>query len=46
MADRQRRLLRLIEQATGKPAYAGDLPEEGVDVQSDDDCGEAEMTIS
>jgi hypothetical protein len=46
MADRQKRLLRLIEQATGKPAYAGEIAEEGEDVQGDEDSGEAEMTIT
>jgi hypothetical protein len=29
MADRQKRLLRLIEQATGKAPYMGTVPEEG-----------------
>lgn len=42
MADRQKRLLALIEQATGKAAYAGGVEEEGVDVDVDDDTGEAE----
>lgn len=32
MADRQRRLLRLIETATGKTAYAGNDPEEGEEI--------------
>lgn len=45
MADRQKRLLALIEQATGKEAYIGDAQEEGVDVESDEDTIEAEMTI-
>lgn len=40
MGDRQRWLLGLIEQATGKTAYTGDAPEEGVDV--DGDTAEAE----
>ncbi len=44
MADRQRRLLALIEQATGKAAYAGEGDEEGVDAESDDDAVEADMT--
>lgn len=35
MADRQQRLLKLIEQATGKSAYTGDAPEEGEDVGAD-----------
>ena len=46
MADRQKRLLGLIEQAMGKAAYAGDAVEEGVDVESDDDSAEADMTIA
>lgn len=46
MADRQKRLLALIEQATGKVAYAGDVKEEGEDVGADEDALEAEMTIS
>lgn len=46
MADRQKRLLELIEQATGKAAYAGDVQEEGEDVGADEDTLEAEMTIS
>jgi hypothetical protein len=39
-------LLRLIEQATGKPAYAGEVAEEGEDLQGDEDSAEAEMTIA
>jgi hypothetical protein len=45
MADRQKRLLGLIEQATGKAAYTGEVPEEGVDVGGDEDAFEAEMII-
>jgi hypothetical protein len=45
MADRQKRLLGLIEQATGKAAYAGLEQEEGVDVGADADTVEAEMVI-
>jgi len=45
MGDRQRRLLGLIEQATGKAAYTGDVPEEGMDVAGDADMVEAEMVI-
>ncbi len=37
MADRQKRLLCLIEQATGKEAYVGDVNDEGVEVEGDDD---------
>jgi hypothetical protein len=29
MRDRQRKLLRVIEEAMGKPAYDGEVPEEG-----------------
>jgi len=45
MADRQKRLLGLIEQATGKAVYAGVEQEEGVDVGADEDTVEAEMVI-
>lgn len=45
MADRQMRLLGLIEQATGKVAYTGAVPEEGLDVGGDADAVEAEMVI-
>lgn len=45
MADRQKQLLRLIEQATGKPAYAGEVAEEGEDIQGDEDSVEAGMTM-
>ncbi|MHB1014303.1 MAG: GmrSD restriction endonuclease domain-containing protein [Desulfurivibrionaceae bacterium] len=46
MADRQKRLLGLIELATGKAVYAGEAQEEGVDVEADADAIEAEMVIS
>lgn len=46
MVDRQKRLLALIERATGKEAYAGDVHEEGEDVEADDDTIEAELTIA
>ncbi|MER9330601.1 DUF262 domain-containing protein [Mesorhizobium sp. M0488] len=46
MADRQKRLLALIESAMGKEAYKGDVPEEGEDDERDDDGIEAEMTIA
>ncbi|WP_206535272.1 DUF262 domain-containing protein [Mesorhizobium sp. M7A.F.Ca.US.011.01.1.1] len=46
MAERQRRLLALIETAMGKEAYKGDVPEEGEDDERDDDGVEAEMTIA
>jgi hypothetical protein len=45
MVDRQKRLLALIEQATGKAAYVGGAQEEGDDVEGDDDTVEAELTI-
>lgn len=46
MVERQKRLLVLIEQATGKAAYSGDVLDEGVDVEADEDTVEAEMTLS
>lgn len=45
MADRQSRLLALIEQATGKSSYRGDVTDEGQDAEQDDDAMEAELTI-
>ena len=45
MADRQKRLLELIEQATGKTPYTGQVPEEGEDAETDPDEIEAEKTI-
>lgn len=46
MADRQKRLLDLIEQATGKASYSGDVPEEGEDDEADENTVEAEHTIA
>jgi hypothetical protein len=46
MVDRKQRLLALIEQATGKVAYAGTVPEEGEDAEADPDAIEAEKTIA
>ena len=46
MEDRQKRLLALIEQATGKAAYTGSVQEEGEDVEADEDTVEAERTIA
>ena len=46
MADRQKKLLSLIERATGNAAYTGDAPEEGEDVEADADTVEAEHTIA
>ena len=46
MVDRQRQLLSLIEQATGKTAYTGSVQEEGELVESDEDTVQAELTIA
>ena len=46
MADRQKRLLALIEQAMGKSAYSGEIKEEGEDGEDDEDTLEAELTIA
>jgi hypothetical protein len=46
MVDRQKRLLALIEQATGKAAYTGKVEEEGEDIEADEDTVEAELTIA
>jgi hypothetical protein len=46
MEDRQKRLLSLIERATGKASYTGSVPEEGEDVEADNDTVEAELTIA
>lgn len=46
MADRQKRLLVLIEQATGKAAYSGTVEEEGQDAEAEGDAAEAELTIA
>jgi hypothetical protein len=46
MDDRQKQLLTLIEQATGKGAYAGTVPEESEGVEIDEDAAEAELTIA
>jgi hypothetical protein len=45
MDDRQKRFLALIELATGKHAYSGPVPDEGEDVEDDDDA-ESGLTIS
>lgn len=45
MADRQKRLLALIEQATGKLSYSGGAQEEGESIEDDEDAVEAEFTI-
>jgi hypothetical protein len=41
MADRQKRLLALIEQATGKAPYSGNVEEEGEDVDADPETVES-----
>ncbi len=46
MEDRQKHLLVLIEQATGKVPYTGNVQEEGEDVEADEDTVEAELTIA
>ena len=46
MTDRQQQLLNLIEHATGKAAYAGSYPEEGIDLDLDEDDLEAEYTMA
>lgn len=46
MADRQARLLRLIEEAMGKASYRGDFAEEGIDAEQDEDEMEAELTMA
>ena len=46
MKDRQKRLLTLIEHATGKASYVGDVPDEGENDEADEDTIEAEHTIS
>jgi hypothetical protein len=46
MVDRQTRLLRLIEEATGKSAYTGAVREEGEDIEADVDTVEAKLTIA
>jgi hypothetical protein len=42
MADRQRQLLALIEKATGKAVYAGDMVDEGDDVEAREDGDEGQ----
>jgi hypothetical protein len=46
MVARQKKLLALIEQATGKVAYEGSIEEEGEEVEADADTVEAELTIA
>jgi hypothetical protein len=44
LADRQARLLRLIEQATGQSVYRGDAPED--ETETDAETAEAELTMA
>ena len=46
MADRQKKLLALIEAATGKTASTGNVSEEGEDIEFDTDTIEAEKTVT
>jgi hypothetical protein len=46
MEDRQKQLLLLIELAMGKSACAGNIAEEGEDVEADEDTAEAGLTMS
>jgi hypothetical protein len=41
LVDRQKRLLALIEKATGKPPYAGDVVEEGIDIEDEEELLQA-----
>jgi len=43
MEDRQKRLLGLIEQAMGKAAYTGNVPEEGEDTETTEDDADAAL---
>ena len=45
MVDRQKRLLSLIERATGRVAYTGDIQEDGENAEADDDTTESAQTI-
>ncbi|NCD34893.1 MAG: DUF262 domain-containing protein [Spartobacteria bacterium] len=45
MLDRQRRMLELIERATGKNIYTGEQQEEGEDVDTGEDMAEVDMSI-
>jgi hypothetical protein len=46
MGDRQKKLLTLIERATGRVSYTGDVQEEGEDVETDEDTTNAEQRMS
>lgn len=45
MVDRQKRLLELIEKATGKRVYMGEEKEEGVDIEIEEDMVESEKCL-
>ncbi len=45
MKDRQARLVRLIEEATGKPAYTGGIGDESDDGEASENESEAEYTM-
>lgn len=45
MEDRQKRLLGLIEQAMGKDAYSGNIPEEGEDTETNEDSSEESLLL-
>jgi len=46
MADRQRKLLALIEEAMGKSAYTGEVAEEGEDIEGDEVSLESGLTLA
>ena len=46
MEERQKKLLTLIENATGKSAYQGPVAEDGEDIEADAYTVEAELTIT
>ena len=46
MADRQKRLLTILETAMGKAAYVGVAEDDGEDVEADADTVEAELTLA
>jgi hypothetical protein len=45
MTDRQARLLKLVEQATGQAAHRGEVEEEE-DAETDNETAEAELTMA
>lgn len=46
MEDRQKRLLAPIEQAMGKAAYTGNVPEEEEDIDEDEESADAALTVA